>query len=665
VRKELHPGLQSESVETYGTGDGIRKRRVVLLLGSPEERFWIDINLAYHVLKDKYNFTDEEIILLTYNNNVPASLTDFDPSWIDDSVWIDGVPNPTILEDTFQSLSAELDGDDWLFFVFDGHGSGYYGPRTQRQYWNAKVPNSIYDGPINTSEYDDPDYKEDEFQTEFIPSGQVNCVKYDLVSTGKGLGKFLPCFDYYPSFIKAGDTYYRFKLVSHFDNLPLLDGSTASDSDIYIEKVISYAECDLNRNTIIEANEVNLCDWDGDGRALMRYSSGFYEFDEDDWFDRYTAEENYHPYSRINGLSYCFVDKNLDNTLDLIGFQSDSDPLYLDCLAGQANPNDLTMAGSDTDNNGFANFLNINLDDDLNDYLSFDETLSFGYSIYDDEFASLFSMIDPNTTKIFLTESCFSAGFLRDLSYQHVISMSASEEDDTSSGNYFIRHFFMALNKGCEQFGTPTTYPSYDCNSSFYNDIEENLDLDADSLISIAEAFRKSYEKRVTDDFPMLDDNADLEESYGDSLTFIHELSYSAPNDAPEGIYGDSTFLDEAFFGDINQVACYDFDGPLGFATLSRIIHYGTYYTDYTEPGRIFDCLCDGKIYKSFVRYLCDFDHDTDVDFVDLSFFALAWLAEPPDPQWNPVYDISDPADEVINMLDLGAFVDNWLAGVR
>lgn len=656
VRKELYPALYDGGpgrTKSYNSlGDGTRDKRAVLFLGSSEERFWIDINLAYHVLKEKYNFTDEEIILLTPNSHVPESLTDFN------ELWIDGTSNMTSMENTFTDLSNELDGDDLLFFVFDGHGSGYYGPRTKRPYWNAKVPNSVYQGPINEpDEFDDPDYREDEFQTEFIPSGRVNCVKYDGVS--KGLDKFLPCFDYYPSFISVGDSYYRFKIVSHFENLPLIDGSTVSDDDIYIEKIISYAKCDLNRNTIIEADEIDLCDWDNDGITLMT-NSYTPEFDEDDWFDKYGLEQSYHPYSTINGLHYCFVDKNLDNTLDMIGFQSGADPLYLDCLSQQADPNDLNPTGSDTNNNGYSDYLDINIDNDLNDYLSFDETLSFGVSIYDDEFANLFSMIDANTIKIFFTQSCFGGGFLRDLSNQHIISMSASEEDDTSSGNYSIKHFFMALNKGCELFGSSPDYPGYNCESSLYNNIEQDLDLDGDDLISITEAFRKSYEKRISGDYPMFDDNADLEESYGDSLTFIHELPYSVSNGVPEGIYGDSTFLDEEFFGDVNQVACYDFDGPLNFPSLSKIIHYGQYYTDYIGQDGIVDYVCDGRTNSSFVCLVCegDFDCDKDVDGSDLAVFAANFGRTDCSPD-NPCEGNFDH-DSDVNGSDLAIFAADF-----
>ncbi|MHC4484881.1 MAG: LamG domain-containing protein [Planctomycetota bacterium] len=42
--------------------------------------------------------------------------------------------------------------------------------------------------------------------------------------------------------------------------------------------------------------------------------------------------------------------------------------------------------------------------------------------------------------------------------------------------------------------------------------------------------------------------------------------------------------------------------------------------------------------------------------------FASAWLTKPGDAKWNPGYDISDPNDGIIDMLDLDVFIDNWLA---
>ena len=59
--------------------------------------------------------------------------------------------------------------------------------------------------------------------------------------------------------------------------------------------------------------------------------------------------------------------------------------------------------------------------------------------------------------------------------------------------------------------------------------------------------------------------------------------------------------------------------------------------------------------------YIGDFDNQCDVDQVDFAIFALAWLTEPPDAQWNPGCDISIPADNSIDMLDLAVLVKHWI----
>jgi hypothetical protein len=38
-----------------------------------------------------------------------------------------------------------------------------------------------------------------------------------------------------------------------------------------------------------------------------------------------------------------------------------------------------------------------------------------------------------------------------------------------------------------------------------------------------------------------------------------------------------------------------------------------------------------------------------------------AWFSDPNMPNWDPACDISEPADEVIDGLDLEVFVGNWL----
>ncbi len=79
------------------------------------------------------------------------------------------------------------------------------------------------------------------------------------------------------------------------------------------------------------------------------------------------------------------------------------------------------------------------------------------------------------------------------------------------------------------------------------------------------------------------------------------------------------------------------------------------------------DCNCtaivDMGVYE--VGYVGDFDCDLSVNIVDFAIFALAWLTEPGDGQWNPCCDIGIPANDYIDWRDLEAFTSNWLEGTQ
>jgi len=74
----------------------------------------------------------------------------------------------------------------------------------------------------------------------------------------------------------------------------------------------------------------------------------------------------------------------------------------------------------------------------------------------------------------------------------------------------------------------------------------------------------------------------------------------------------------------------------------------------------------EGKTYPRFARQIPkgDFVGDEGVNIADFAFFALAWRSSYGDNNWNPLCDISEPNDGVINERDLGVFVNNWLLEV-
>jgi hypothetical protein len=58
-----------------------------------------------------------------------------------------------------------------------------------------------------------------------------------------------------------------------------------------------------------------------------------------------------------------------------------------------------------------------------------------------------------------------------------------------------------------------------------------------------------------------------------------------------------------------------------------------------------------------------DFTCPDGVDFRDFAILASAWHREPNDAGWNPDCDISHPSDNVVDVLDLAVFCNNWLQG--
>jgi hypothetical protein len=59
---------------------------------------------------------------------------------------------------------------------------------------------------------------------------------------------------------------------------------------------------------------------------------------------------------------------------------------------------------------------------------------------------------------------------------------------------------------------------------------------------------------------------------------------------------------------------------------------------------------------------VADFDMNGDVDLLDFATFAAAWgTVDGVDAEYNPLCDISDPVDGVIDIIDLDEFTFDWL----
>jgi len=91
--------------------------------------------------------------------------------------------------------------------------------------------------------------------------------------------------------------------------------------------------------------------------------------------------------------------------------------------------------------------------------------------------------------------------------------------------------------------------------------------------------------------------------------------------------------------------------------------------TDLDVHSRIADGDCndteivDMGAYEFSYAYAGDFDGQCDVDYDDYAVLASAWLTADGQPYYNPVCDISVPADNYIDKADLRVLTTNWLAG--
>jgi hypothetical protein len=65
------------------------------------------------------------------------------------------------------------------------------------------------------------------------------------------------------------------------------------------------------------------------------------------------------------------------------------------------------------------------------------------------------------------------------------------------------------------------------------------------------------------------------------------------------------------------------------------------------------------------LELLGDFVSPYRVDFRDFAVLANAWLSTPMDANWDSQCDIAEPPDNVIDILDLKVFVQNWLKGLE
>lgn len=108
----------------------------------------------------------------------------------------------------------------------------------------------------------------------------------------------------------------------------------------------------------------------------------------------------------------------------------------------------------------------------------------------------------------------------------------------------------------------------------------------------------------------------------------------------------------------LNQVAKDIFVTELATGELDE---FETYYWQVVGKTR-----CSSKIGDVWSFNTCpagDYDDDCDVDLMDFSVFAAAWMTEESDADYNPACDIAIPLDEQVDLDDFIKMAENWCDG--
>jgi len=91
---------------------------------------------------------------------------------------------------------------------------------------------------------------------------------------------------------------------------------------------------------------------------------------------------------------------------------------------------------------------------------------------------------------------------------------------------------------------------------------------------------------------------------------------------------------------------------------------------DHDRDGlpRIIDGDCNGVavvdmgVYEFNRARMGDLNHNCRVEFGDYSVLAAAWLSEPADELWDPLFNLAGPADARIDWRDLAVIAEHWLS---
>ena len=479
--------------------DGVVNRYAVMINSGSESRFWDDVVFMYSTLINDYGFTPDKILLYNWLGT--------NPDGENPDNMIDGTAYKSSIDNGFNQLAAVMDEDDRLLVWVTGHGQGYQG-----------VPDTQYYGYLASPASVDPGDEEDYLESEFKLRSLYVSGRY-WGNHGMNVWKV-----YYNTGGFPGGVYEmsRRKYVSSFTDVYFEQiGTTASNNDVFIERFNDLLAGDTNRDGVLDPRLGEVSDFDGDGVPPYDHATG--AFDGDDW----GSIDSYENFTRLSqmvpppGHDYMIFDAGFDNHLDIDLDYDSSDPYNLE------------VHGTDIDNQGLFDGLDVNQDGDMDDWVSIDETIDVpGPDLIDDELAEFIARVTPAETVVVLLP-CYSGGFIEDLSRMSRVICSATQEETVSYNNYFIENFSSALH-----WRTPEGLPV-------------DADADHNGHISMVEGFNFASDNDPSSEIPQYDDNGD-------------GMGHAAP--IPNG--GDGTFgagvyltvlchdLDEDGYGDPASSAC-------------------------------------------------------------------------------------------------------------
>ncbi len=362
--------------------DGVSNKYAILINGSGESRFWVDIDTFYTAFHENLEIDSSDIYVLNYNGTAPNGENP-------DNM-IDYRAKLACLDTVFYRLANEdsIDADDHLYIMITDHGAS--------------------GDDYSVQEGDEPDVVENLF----VYRHGIKLDKWGVIWGIK---------------IQDYPRYYRYKRVSQFDSLYVVFGdSTAYDDDIWLEFFKDYLAGDsVVTDGYIDTTIGEVFDFDGD--SIPPYNPEDSTFDEDDWgdIDSLRDDECRTPSNRIPKHQCCYFDSTLDNTVDV----------DVDCDSFPVSP---AVDGTDIDNDGDFDGVDMNSDGDMEDWVSIDEyACLYNGRLTDDYLAAHLDSLGE-VTAVVMMMSCYSGGFVWDLSGPKRVTMTPCG-DEYSYGNLFVR----------------------------------------------------------------------------------------------------------------------------------------------------------------------------------------------------------------------------------